>query len=83
MPVVLRDWARKYPRINISIYPSSSHGLYAKVLDGHLDAALLLHPLFELPKTCAWHGLRNEPLVLLAPASLRVADVLTTIPQEP
>ena len=83
MPVVLRDWARKYPRINISIYPSSSHGLYAKVLDGHLDAALLLHPLFELPKTCAWHGLRNEPLVLLEPASLRVADVLTTIPQEP
>jgi len=83
VPLVLKDWARNYPHINIYIEPGSSHGLYGRVLDNHLDAAVLVHPLFDMPKTCGWQGLRNEPLILLAPAGLAITDVLGTIAREP
>lgn len=83
IPALLADWARQYPHISIWIEPGSSNSLYARVIDGELDAAVLVHPLFELPKTCAWQGLRHEPLILLAPASLPVSDPLATLGREP
>jgi len=83
VPLLLKEWAARHPEIGVYMEPSSSTALYDKVLRGELDAAVLVHPLFELPKTCMWHPLRHEPLVLLAPATLKVSDPLATIAREP
>jgi DNA-binding transcriptional LysR family regulator len=57
--------------------------LYERVLAGELDAAILVHPLFDLPKSMEWRALRVEPLILLARADLRVDDVLAVAATEP
>ncbi len=42
-----------------------------------------MHPAFDLPKTCVWQLLRQEPLILLAPSSLAVKAPLVTASHEP
>jgi DNA-binding transcriptional LysR family regulator len=42
-----------------------------------------VHPAFDLPKTCVWQLLRQEPLILLAPSSLAVKAPLVTASHEP
>jgi DNA-binding transcriptional LysR family regulator len=83
VPVVLKKWVRRYPRIAIYIEPGNTAVLYSRVMAGELDAAVLVHPMFDLPKTCAWHGLRREALILLTPAGMKVKDALATIASEP
>jgi DNA-binding transcriptional LysR family regulator len=72
-----------YPRVEIDIVPGRSNDLYAKVIDGELDAAVMIQPYFELPKTCDWGTLRVEPLIVLAPASMAAADAHTVLATEP
>lgn len=83
VPAVLKDWVARHPDIEIYIEPASTTLLYGRVLAGELDAAVLVHPLFDLPKGYEWRGLREEPLVLLTHADLRVDDVLATAAREP
>lgn len=83
MPPVLRTWAARYPNIEIYIEPAPTTLLYSKVLAGELDGALLVHPLFALPKSCVWRDLRREPLVLVTPADMAVRDPLAVIAREP
>ncbi|WP_348994871.1 LysR family transcriptional regulator [Achromobacter sp. HNDS-1] len=83
MPPVLRTWAARYPHIEIYIEPAPTTLLYSKVLAGELDGALLVHPLFALPKSCVWRDLRREPLVLVTPADMAVPDPLAVIAREP
>ncbi|WP_241053022.1 LysR family transcriptional regulator [Achromobacter xylosoxidans] len=83
MPPVLRTWAARHPHIEIYIEPAPTTLLYSKVLAGELDGALLVHPLFALPKSCVWRDLRREPLVLVTPADMAVSDPLAVIAREP
>lgn len=83
LPPILRAWVAKYPQIEVYMEPASTVLLYGRVLAGELDAALLVHPLYELPKACLWQPLRQERLVLVTPARLRVKDPLHTIATEP
>jgi DNA-binding transcriptional LysR family regulator len=83
LPPLMRAWAVSHPGIQIYVVPGTSSTLLSRVTSGDLDAALLVHPLFELPKTCAWHLMRDEPLILLAPTRLRVDDPLLTAAREP
>lgn len=83
MPPVLRTWAARHPHIEIYIEPAPTTLLYGKVLAGELDGALLVHPLFALPKSCVWRDLRREPLVLVTPADMAVSDPLAVIAREP
>ncbi|MEO6623559.1 MAG: LysR family transcriptional regulator [Burkholderiaceae bacterium] len=83
LPEILKEWVQRYPHIHIYIEPASTNVLYGRVLDERLDAAVLVHPVFVLPKTCGWQGLRQEPLILLTPASMPVIDPLETIAREP
>ncbi|MFY3311155.1 LysR family transcriptional regulator [Achromobacter ruhlandii] len=83
MPPVLRTWAARYPNIEIYIEPAPTTLLYSKVLAGELDGALLVHPLFALPKSCVWRDLRREPLVLVTPVDMAVRDPLAVIAREP
>lgn len=83
LPPVLREWVACYPRIDVYMEPASTALLHARVLAGELDVALLVHPLFELPKACVWTPLRSERLVLITPSDMRVKDPLAVIRREP
>jgi DNA-binding transcriptional LysR family regulator len=83
VPGTLRNWFSQHPAIEVFIEPGSSKALYARVLEGALDAAILVHPQFDLPKYCAWMEIRKEPLMLIAPASLKVVDPLETLLTQP
>jgi DNA-binding transcriptional LysR family regulator len=83
LPDILARVRATYPQIEVHIIRASSTELYRKVLTGDLDAAILSHPPFAIPKTCDWRDLRNEPFVVLtrAPAPKRHPhDILATEP---
>jgi DNA-binding transcriptional LysR family regulator len=83
LPAVLKAWVKHHPQIEVYIEPAPTALLHERVLRGELDAAILVHPAYELPKTVMWHTLREEPLVLVTPTTMRVRDALATIASEP
>jgi DNA-binding transcriptional LysR family regulator len=46
----------------------------ARVMAGELDAAIVVEHQFAIPKTCEWHSLTEEPLLVIAPASFSGAE---------
>ncbi len=83
VPTVLKRWVARYPDIEIYIEPSTTVQLYSRVLAGQLDAAVLVHPLFDLPKGYAWFPLREEPLILLTHQDVTGRDALAVAAREP
>lgn len=83
LPPLLRRWMQRHAGIPIYIEPGTSAMLLGRVASGELDAAVIVHPLFELPKTCSWQLLREEQLILLTPSALHVSDPLATVGREP
>jgi DNA-binding transcriptional LysR family regulator len=83
LPAVLKKWVAEHPGIAIYIEPGPTTILHARVMEGELDAAVLVQPPFELPKSAAWHTLRQEHLVLVTPACMHVRDPLRTLESEP
>jgi len=53
------------------------------VESGELDAAIVLQAPFSLPKTCQWQLLREEPLVVLAPAAMAGRDPHELLASQP
>jgi len=53
--------------------------LYQKVLDGSLDAAIIVAPPFTLSKSCDWQLFREEPLIVLTSRSEIERDVRTIL----
>ena len=74
LPDTLARMVDAFPGINVFIKPGVSAELVRDVENGDLDAALVLQAPFTLPKTCEWLLLREEPLVVLAPAALAGRD---------
>ncbi len=74
LPGVLTLLTQRYPQVDVFVRGGLSTELYHQLLDGELDAALIGQPPFAIPKAYDWHLLREEPLVVLAPASMRVRD---------
>lgn len=66
LPAALRDLTERAPNLKLVIVPGTSRSLYQALLSGELDAALLVAPPFELPKSLQSTVLRKEPLVLLS-----------------
>jgi DNA-binding transcriptional LysR family regulator len=83
LPDLMMSLRDRHPRIEIRIVPGRSEELYGRVADGSLDAALIVQPPFEMPKTCGWTPLREEPLIVLAPGRLAGADPLAVLSAEP
>jgi DNA-binding transcriptional LysR family regulator len=83
LPEMLIPFTRAYPRIEVRIVRDHSAGLYRRLLDGEIDAALTSEPPFAIPKTSAWCVLREEPFVLLAPASMPARHPHAVLAQEP
>ncbi|MGV8960196.1 MAG: LysR family transcriptional regulator [Stenotrophomonas sp.] len=83
LPDILSRMVATFPQINVFIKPGYSADLYRAVEAGDLDAAMVLQAPFALPKTCNWQLLREEPLVVLAPAHLAHADPHELLREQP
>ncbi|MFC3579267.1 LysR substrate-binding domain-containing protein [Sphingomonas hylomeconis] len=83
LPEILARVSARFPDITVHIESGNSAQLYAQVEAGNLDAAFVLEAPYPLPKTSDWRVLREEPLIVLAPAAQahRAAhDLLTNEP---
>src|SRR5690606_11681809 len=83
VPPQLRGVYRQHPKLAVYMEPGNSATLYQRVTSGLLDAAILVEPPFTLPKSCGWQVLAEEPLCLLAPASLAGRDPLDLLASQP
>lgn len=83
LPDVLANFARGFPRAKVLIRAGTSMELYDTLHRGDLDVAICLHPSFALPKAYDWHLLREEPLVVLAPARFAQEDPHELLRREP
>ena len=82
MPKVVSRLDQRHSQITLHIRPGSSVELYHLVVAGEIDAAILIEPHFAIPKSCAWHTLREEPLILIAPPGVVVHDPHDTLTQQ-
>ena len=73
---LLRSLYARHPKLAVYIEPGNSQALYQRVTSGMLDAAVIVEPQFTLPKSCGWQVLVEEPLCVLAQASLAGRDPL-------
>jgi DNA-binding transcriptional LysR family regulator len=83
LPDLMTAMQEAHPRIEITIMPGSSGELYARVLDGHLDAAITVQPHFALSKACDWRTLREEPLIVLTPSWMAGRHAHAVLAAEP
>ncbi|SDE36911.1 LysR family transcriptional regulator [Limimaricola pyoseonensis] len=78
LPGVIADLSARHPAIEYFVQPGASVDLYHRLIEEHLDAAILVEPNFPLPKSVDWLAMRHEPLVLLAPAE-RAGETLADL----
>lgn len=83
LPAVLEDMRDRWPEVDYFIRPGSSVDLYHAVIEGELDAALIVRPPFAIPKSAGFDTLRSEPLVLVVPQHLAGQSVGDLLRDEP
>jgi len=83
MPTVLASLVQARPGARVVVRSGLTSELYGAVLREELDAAICLHPPFVLPKTVHWAPLREERLVVLAPAAWADRDPHALLRDEP
>ena len=83
LPRALKKFAADQPHTDVFVQSGVSAGLYTQVCEGELDAALIVEPHFEIPKTCDWMTFEVQPLVLLTAAHLPVTDPHQTLIDQP
>jgi DNA-binding transcriptional LysR family regulator len=83
VPELLSRLARSHPDVRVSVTPGASGELYERVHRGELDAAIVIRPEFAIAKALDWRPLREEPLVIIAPARLRSRDPDAILAREP
>lgn len=74
LPDILSRAIATHSELVIHVTPGTSIDLHAQVMNGGLDAAVVVHPPFTLAKSCDWRLLRDEGLVLLVPAGVTGDD---------
>jgi len=83
IPDALSLLTQRNRRLNVFIKAGHAGQLLEDLKQGEVDAAIIPHPQFELPKSLVWHELCTEPLVLLTPprlSSLEPHELLSTQP---
>jgi DNA-binding transcriptional LysR family regulator len=83
LPDILKSIGKKYPQVEVHTMRGSHEELYGKVIDGALDAAIIVKPPFAIPKGFDWRLLREEPLMVLASTSVASRDAHTILASEP
>src|SRR5262245_43729212 len=80
---ILVRFVTAHPQIELRTIRDHPAELYRKVIDGDVDAAVTVHPPFEIPKSCEWVVLREEPYVVITAASVAESDAHTILAREP
>lgn len=83
LPDLLAALRRNRPRIELYMLPGMSADLYSSVVQGRLDAAIIVKPPFALPKAADWALLRREPLVIITPPTVKGSDPARILGQHP
>jgi len=83
LPEILSRLAESYPQLGVFVAPGTSVELHRRVMDGDLDAAIVVRPPFPLPKAVSWRLLREEPLVLISHSALRDRSPRDLLSNEP
>lgn len=65
IPEVLSQIANVAPALKLRLIPGTSALLYEQLLQGDLDAAILVEPPFVVPKKLSLICYRREPLILI------------------
>jgi len=82
LPSALRMLAQHAPNIKHRVIPGTSESLFNAILNGEIDAAILVAPAFALPVALSATSLRKEPLVLLSKKKFR-KDIKTVLQKYP
>ncbi len=82
LPTVLRHLTRCAPKLKAGIVPGTSRSLYQSVQDEEIDAAILVAPPFDLPKSLIARHIKTESLVLLSRQAPQ-NDILSTLQSKP
>jgi len=69
LPKMLKSFSNKHPEVSIYIQSGHSPELIRHFESDGLDAVICIHPKFSFSKSLQWQAFRDEPLLLLAPAS--------------
>lgn len=72
-----------HPQLRIKVVPGVSLALLGQVDAGELDAAVLIHPPFDLPPGLIWRPLWSDVFVLLVPERVRGKDWRQILASEP
>jgi DNA-binding transcriptional LysR family regulator len=75
LPDVLMSFSRSDADLRIFLEPGTSSDLYDRTIAGHLDAAAVVKPSFDLPKAWDFQTWRREKLVLLIPSNETRTDI--------
>lgn len=68
LPNALRHLFDTAPGADVFLLPGTSATLYQQLSEEKIDAAILVKPPFDIPKTFHWEPIRREPYVLLTPS---------------
>jgi len=82
LPPLLRRLTEMHPHFDIFIEPGTSLELCERVLDGALDAAIVVEPPAALRKAELFTPWLTEPLVLIAPPGTSETDPLALLRTE-
>lgn len=84
IPPILEGLYLEQPDLSVFVDVGYSPEISQKVVSGELDAAIVVEHQFLIPKQFEWHPLTQEPLVVIAPESLRgQTDAHTLLRTEP
>ena len=84
VPSALVSFGSRLPGVKVHLTPGISELLYGRVINGELDAAIVIRPEhFTMPKTCSWHLLTKEEFVVLKPANLFGEDGIKLLREQP
>lgn len=83
LPPILERITRVYPNLRLHLEPGTSAELFDRTCAGHLDAAAIVAPEFELPKYLNFSLWRQEAFVLMVAGGDARVDVHGILSTEP
>jgi DNA-binding transcriptional LysR family regulator len=82
-PQLMKRLYGLHPTLRIFVESGASTYLYTRVVARDIDAAIMAEPVHASPKGFGWTLLKEERLVLIAPASMRGMDPNALLAAEP
>lgn len=83
LPNALRHVFDTAPGADVFLLPGTSAALYQQLGEEKIDAAIIVKPPFDIPKTFHWQPIRREPYVLLTPNEAADRSVEELLSEQP